>query len=301
MEESKLVQNFRVACGTKRIYRCANTDNLGVICEGPVTITIRENTPEFIILNRSQLILDLRSPSERDENLAQSWMCNAPGGKIEIINYDRERSDTSQLILSSERCALRVDLLSPTRLFQYLEKNWINGPLEKAQYSFSYTFDSKKLHEMRMEILNNKGLSGLYEAMIETSGPEFFACLQAITVHLESKTGDIIIHCVQGKDRTGILIMLCQAMLGVNDDEIINDYHCSDQMMKGSAASESLTGSKGKLNRIIFSGAPKEAMAKTLDMIRTKHVSVNGYLDSIGFDTNWRNRFITASSLRNKL
>jgi hypothetical protein len=155
---------------------------------------------------------------------------------------------------------------------------------------------------MRMEILNNKGLSGLYEAMIETSGPEIFACLQAITIHLEFKSGDIIIHCVQGKDRTGILIMLCQAMLGVNDNEIINDYHGSDQMMiKGSAASESLTGSKGKLNRIIFSGAPKEAMVKTLEMIRTKHVSVNGYLDSIGFDTNWRNRFVNASSLRNKL
>lgn len=302
LEESALIRNFRAAYGTNRIYRCANTDGLGSIFEGPGPFIVEEDTPESIILNRSQLILDLRSPSERNEDLAKLWMLNAPGGKIEILNYDRERSDTSQLISSCERCVLRVDLLSPTRLFKYLEKNWINGPIETAQYSFSYTFDSKKLHEMRMEILNNKGLPGLYEAMIETSGPEIFASLQAITVQLEAKGGDIVIHCVQGKDRTGILVMLCQAMLGVNDDEIIKDYHASDQPMReGSAALDSVATSKEKLNRNIFSGAPKEAMVNTLNMIRIKHVSVNDYLDSIGFDANWRHRFITASSLRNKL
>jgi hypothetical protein len=303
MEKSDIVRNFRAASGTSRIYRCANTDGLGSLFEDQVPI-IRADTPESIILNRSQLILDLRSPSERNDMLAQLWMFNAPGEKIEIITYDRAKVDTSQqMILSHDRCVLRIDMLSPTRLFDYLEKNWISGPIETAQYSFNYAFDSKKLHEIRMEIMNEKGLPGLYEAMIETSGPEILVALQAITIKLETKSGDIIIHCVQGKDRTGLLIMLCQAILGMNDEEIIKDYHASDRMMRreGSAASDSISGSKGKLNRNVFSGAPKEAMAKTLKKIRTNHVSINGYLDSIGFDTNWRQRFITASSLRNKL
>lgn len=302
MEKSAIVRNFRAASGTSRIYRCANTDGLGSLFQDQVPI-IREDTPESIILNRSQLILDLRSPSERNDKLAQLWMFNAPGGKIEIMTYDRAKVDISQLIWSHERCVLRIDMLSPTRLFKYLEKNWINGPIEAAQYSFNYAFDSKKLHEIRMEILNEKGLPGLYEAMIETSGPEILIALQAITIQLETKSGDIIIHCVQGKDRTGLLIMLCQAILDMDDEEIIKDYHASDSMMRheGSAASDSVTGSKGKLNRNVFSGAPKEAMAQTLKMIRTNHVSLNGYLDSIGFDANWRQRFSTASRLRNKL
>ncbi len=38
-------------------------------------------------------------------------------------------------------------------------------------------------------------------------------------------TGDgIIVHCAAGKDRTGTLVALIQALLGVQDDDIMDDY-----------------------------------------------------------------------------
>lgn len=109
--------------------------------------------------------------------------------------------------------------------------------------------------------------------------------------------------------------MLCQSMIGITDDIIISDYHLSEKLLdrthrgntkaggegkgEGSAAATTLmtktNTSKGKLSREIFSGSPAEVMVSTLSMIREKYGSINGYLDSIGFDSGWRDRFVSVA------
>lgn len=102
--------------------------------------------------------------------------------------------------------------------------------------------------------------------------------------------------------------MLCQSILGVSDDTIISDYHMSERLLnphdnEGSAAASAAirgeveaTSRKGKLSREIFSGSPAKVMASTLDFIRDKYGAVNNYLDTIGFDSVWRERLITATA-----
>ena len=206
-----LVRNFRPAAGLRRIYRCANTDPLGNIFlnkggdseDDSKQFSFEMNSPEDILLNKVGLILDLRSSSERNETLAQTWMSKATGGEISTKNFSREVTVSNYDIGdTTERSVYRIDVLSPKRLFTYLGENWLTSPVQKAQYSFSLAFDTQKLHEMRMDILNGKGLQGTYEAMLSTSGDELFAALKAITIYLENnQTGDIAVHCVQGKDR----------------------------------------------------------------------------------------------------
>ena len=116
--------------------------------------------------------------------------------------------------------------------------------------------------------------------------------------------------------------MLCQSIAGLSDEEIIEDYHLSDQMATnqtttmttGSAAmnhavnktddpssstdTTKSTRKRGKLDRTVFSGAPRVAMVETLSFIRSKYGSVcPGYLDAIGFDSEWRRRYRAAFSL----
>jgi len=201
-----LIRNFRQAAGLKRIYRCANTDSLGNLFENdafPSSSTLDKNSPENILLHKAGLILDLRSNSERKETQAQTWMTKAPGGKIVTKYFERDAIATNYNVAdTSERSVYRIDVLSPKRLFDYLSNNWVISPVQKAQYTFSLLFDTQQLHEMRMDILNERGLKGLYEAIIETSREELFASLKAITEYLENNdTGDVIVHCVQGKDR----------------------------------------------------------------------------------------------------
>ena len=45
--------------------------------------------------------------------------------------------------------------------------------------------DAKKLHELQMDVVNQRGLPGLYEAMLQTSQRELCEALQKITVYLE--------------------------------------------------------------------------------------------------------------------
>lgn len=173
-----------------------------------------------------------------------------------------------------------------------------------------------------MNILNENGLGGLYGAIIETSQEELFASLKAIVEYRENaqqfiqgetkmqKKYGVVIHCIRGKNRTGIISMLRQSMLGgISDEIIVSDYHLSESLLnrnEGSAAASSAMGTnnkgsntqqRGKLNKTFFSGSPAEVMVSTLQFIREKYGSVDNYLDSIGFDSLWRERFVKATSI----
>ena len=100
-----------------------------------------------------------------------------------------------------------------------------------------FTINAKKLHELRMDVMNKRQLSGLYEAMLQTSQVELCDALQEITMFLEQKihydkdddtnANAVVVHCVQGKDRTGIVIMICQSMMGLSEEEMLRDYYLS--------------------------------------------------------------------------
>jgi hypothetical protein len=323
-----LIKNFRKAAGLNRVYRCGNTDGLGgeaisittaaADSDGVVSflqgtskeeqvqeMTLGSNheddsiSTSIVLLCRAGLILDLRSDTERNETLAQAWMRKAPRGGIQVKHFTRNSSESYSIKDALSRCVYRIDLLSPKRLFDYMFNHWISSPFLKLQYRFNTLFDTAKLHEMRMDILNNKGIQGLYEAMLETSGNEFCAALKAMTIYLENNRSNkddvIIVHCVQGKDRTGLVIMLCQAILGIADGDIVTDYHASEKMLLGNVKSnmthDGRKVEKGKLNKSFFSGSPKAAMMSTLAFIRDKYGSIDSYLDFIGFDASWRQRF----------
>ena len=119
-----------------------------------------------------------------------------------------------------------------------------------------------------MNTLNARGLVGLNQAILVTGGRGMVAALQAITIFWERYPGvPIIFHCVQGKDRTGLLAMLCQSILLSDDDVIAADYHASEKHLQrnsgSAAAQDAISGDasskrkEGKLNRSFFSGSPE--------------------------------------------
>jgi hypothetical protein len=235
---NNLIKNFRKASGFEHLYRSASTDALGDLINDyndngdsiiPPLSLKNKSSPEYIILNEIGLILDLRSPSERDELKAQKWMLyctpSEEGKKFTTKTFSRNEnkrgfegggsSSDIDYVINNEKRVYRLDVLSPTRLFKYLSENWISSsPIERARYAYNFAFDSNGLHEMRMDILNDRGLKGLYEAIIETSQEELCASLRAIVEHFENSIGGrsdgngnnknyrgVLVHCVQGKDR----------------------------------------------------------------------------------------------------
>jgi hypothetical protein len=285
------IQNFRSAAGIGNIYRCASPDVLGeqLIAHGGDAPQYFSDQDRFV-LDQAHLVVDLRSPSERKEVHSKVWMNHAG---MRVFEVDEEYQVTGR------RCVVRIDVLSPPRFMKYIEGHWLSNG-EKAQAKWYKLVDGGKLHELLIDRLNEYGLAGLNAAILETGKEELCRSLKTITAHLEQNPGQsAVIHCVQGKDRTGMLVMLLQSLLGVSDRTIIADYFMSNQMLQqdsagggegGSAAANTIR-TRGKMDRRFFSGTNEQAMISTLHFLRGKYGSVSpGYLDAIGFDASWRNR-----------
>jgi len=322
-----LVPNFRPARGLQNvIFRCGQTDDLihRVEERQPTTATGRQCASnilsEQVLLYDAGLVIDLRSPPERDSKSATAWMSMAPGGTYEVQNHQFQIRKPRQ-----ERTCLRLTPLPAERFYHYIDTHWLDAQEKARTALFKLTGDVGALHQMRINAMNRRGLVGMYQAILEVGKSELCEALRAIALHLEyayreeeegikkmmatmmnhhhlatssRKKKLIVVHCVQGKDRTGILIMLLQSILKIGDVDILLDYALSDPTDKEATSAAVLQAQSGtpkvawgSLDHSAFLGAPKSVMKQTLQYLRDRYGSVSpGYLDNIGFNAVWRKR-----------
>jgi protein-tyrosine phosphatase len=70
-------------------------------------------------------------------------------------------------------------------------------------------------------------MEALYHDMVERGGAQLVRAVKAVASHIED--GPVLVHCAAGKDRTGILVALIQAAIGVPLESIVEEYALSDQ------------------------------------------------------------------------
>ena len=66
----------------------------------------------------------------------------------------------------------------------------------------------------------------LYEDMVERGGPQLVRAVDTVAEHIVD--GPVLVHCVAGKDRTGLVVALIQAAIGVTPESIVAEYALSD-------------------------------------------------------------------------
>jgi protein-tyrosine phosphatase len=138
----------------------------------------------------------------------------------------------------------------------------------------------------------------VYESLAEDASSTFGRLFGL----LASSTGTPgLIHCTAGKDRTGISVALLLSSLGVEDEDILDDYvrsavvYSAPQMAKLRSRLEG-TGIDVERYKAMF-GAPREAMASFLDALRERYGSAQGYLVEeagveVGVFSELQNRFV---------
>ncbi|SHN08145.1 tyrosine-protein phosphatase [Actinacidiphila paucisporea] len=95
-----------------------------------------------------------------------------------------------------------------------------------------------------------------------------------------------VIHCTAGKDRTGMAVALLLSVLGVDDATVLDDYTLSSVYFSERRVAH-LLPRLAKLGldlaryREVF-GAPRHAMAATLEALRGRYGSVEDYLTGPG-------------------
>jgi hypothetical protein len=235
------------------------------------------------------VVLDLRSLDEMKTDVASSF---------ETVIFSR--SAPPSLAAATEAAA-------KGRLVRYvvplLEREYILPSLRarlpigrRLAFLWSGLTSAAREQEIMVEEINKIGLGGLNELMLDGCGPEICWALQLMATLRQVPSAAVAVQCRLGKDRTGLISALFKSSLGMSEREIIEDYTQSEgideialgelqQRMEAAAAP-----GKPVLDRAIFSGADPANMVSTLAWIREKHGSTESYLDSIGFDTQWRQK-----------
>jgi protein tyrosine/serine phosphatase len=106
---------------------------------------------------------------------------------------------------------------------------------------------------------------------------------QALRLIADAEAAPLVIHCIAGKDRTGILAALTLALLGVPDPDIADDYTLSEVAEPAAWAyltRDTPEKQKDRWRHITVS--PREGMLGLLAEIRHEHGSVEGYARSVG-------------------
>jgi protein-tyrosine phosphatase len=127
-------------------------------------------------------------------------------------------------------------------------------------------------------------LEQVYNAMIEGCASPLTCAVDTIARRADQA---VLVHCTGGKDRTGVVIALVQALLGVDDDVIVAEYAQSEQhLLEAWLASPPPNVADGvDWEKFVASGllaSPPEIMFDVLERLRRDHGSVDGFLAANG-------------------
>ncbi|KAK3359154.1 protein-tyrosine phosphatase-like protein [Lasiosphaeria hispida] len=149
----------------------------------------------------------------------------------------------------------------------------------KFLFLFLAGFRMRAIAILGREVMLPRGLVGLGLDTLDNSGPEIAETLNAF---LSPSGLPALIHCTQGKDRTGIIAILVLLVLGVPVDAIDHDYRLSDEAL--------LPEKEARLAEIREIGltdewgvTSKALVSRTAEHLVFRYGSVDSYLDGIGF------------------
>jgi len=96
--------------------------------------------------------------------------------------------------------------------------------------------------------------------------------------------GAVVVHCMGGKDRTGMLVALLLHVAGVDDEEIAADYSLSEERLRPRheawLAEAGTEAERERIRRI--TATPAAAMAGVLHELERRYGSAEGYLRAGG-------------------
>ncbi|KAK2598950.1 hypothetical protein QQS21_005555 [Conoideocrella luteorostrata] len=149
-------------------------------------------------------------------------------------------------------------------------------------FTFGHRVDAVKL--IATEVMLPRGLLGLGVDTIDHSGAEI---RQALSLYTSAKSIPVLVHCTQGKDRTGLIVILILMILDVSLDAIEHDYILTD-----AALAEERNERLAEIRQIGLTddwAATSPAMVTGVQKhLQAKYGGLHAYLDGIGFDSTER-------------
>jgi protein-tyrosine phosphatase len=128
-------------------------------------------------------------------------------------------------------------------------------------------------------VMQPRGLIGLGYDSLDNCGPEIAEALRAFT---SLPNLGILVHCTQGKDRTGLIICLILFLLDVPIPAISHDYCMSEEKLLPERESRMVEIKSIGLTED-FAGCPKDWIEMMYKHLEEEYGGVVAYCEKIGF------------------
>ena len=127
-------------------------------------------------------------------------------------------------------------------------------------------------------------LARLYTRVIDRAAPAFG---QILTGLADPACLPAVVHCMAGKDRTGLVAAVLLEILGIAEDDILADYELTGRYRNTERVKESLArlGARRQLPPEVLAGivrAPRWAMEAALRTVRDRYGDFDAYLTGPG-------------------
>jgi protein-tyrosine phosphatase len=147
-----------------------------------------------------------------------------------------------------------------------------------APFTANYASEWARLHPAFDQETDRRTV---YLVVLEQFSRSVAGCVRAVAGAAE---GGVVIHCVGGKDRTGLLAALLLDLAGVDLKAIATDYAISEARLRPREElwlAEAETEAERQVIRL-RSRTPAEAMVGVLEELQRRYGSVEGYLREAG-------------------
>jgi protein-tyrosine phosphatase len=128
-------------------------------------------------------------------------------------------------------------------------------------------------------VLGPKGLVGLSKDSLRYCQAEILQTLEVLT---DFKAYPVLVHCTQGKDRSGLVVMLVLFMLGVPLDIVRAEYAPSNPLLEPIRASMIKEVEEIGMDAD-YTRAPEVVVDTVWNFLHEEYGGIDGYLDAIGF------------------
>lgn len=148
---------------------------------------------------------------------------------------------------------------------------------------FGYRLDAIKILSPHMEEM---GLDGLAKSSLDVCTREV---KQIFDVLANEGSWPVLVHCTQGKDRTGLIVMLLLFLLGVDNRVIAEDYLLSESELAPEKEERMKEISSIGLTEQ-FAVCPPGLVQSVYLHIQEKYGNVETYLTGVGVSTETMER-----------
>lgn len=215
--------------------------------------------------------------------------------KTEHISASKKHASSSAPTVYSSAAIPQSNqyVSSPLQIpgIRYAEINLNGGAFERALlWRLKYTslvrllwlmargYREDAISILGREVMLPHGLIGLGIYTLQYSTSEIRDVFNVLS---EKSNYPIVVHCTQGKDRTGLVVLLVLMLCGIDHRAIANDYVRSEQ--------ELLMEKEERLQEILriglsedFAACPEDFVKKVTQHIQESYGSIEKYLSGIG-------------------